>query len=301
MKGRGSQPKIRLRSGALDIRGIFPVSRGRDGYTIVEVMVFLAVTTAIFAMIAGTFSGRQASTEFSVAAREMESQLQDIANDIATGFYNNPGNFTCTVNAGVPSLGGGTNQQGTNNQCIFIGKVAQFDLENSNGKQYNLYPVVGARQISGRDVQNFDEAKPRAIATSADSSVDLTESLQIPPGLVVRSMYSQHGSTKLRIRAIGFFSTFGAGSSDPKALDVNVIPLGIPPATNSKADTVNAISGITDSYAGFLGNPDGGVFVCMDGDRTDQHALLKLGGNDRQLTTDVTIEEGTCADAGYPA
>jgi hypothetical protein len=302
MKGRGSQTKTHIKSVVSSIRGIFPVSANRQGYTIVEVMVFLAVTTALFVMIAGTFSRRQAGTEFSIAARDMESRLQDIANDVSTGFYNNPGNFRCRVSGGAPVIDTvEANEQGTNDDCIFIGRVAQFDLNVGDGKQYNIYSVVGARQTSGRDVENFDEARPRAIANPV-SPVDLTESQQLSPGLVVRSMYAQYGANRQRIRAVGFFTSFGSGSAatDPSSLSVNIVPLGFG-TPNTKDAIVNAVSGISNGYFSLVGNPPDGVVVCMDGDATNQHAILKLGGNERQLATDLTIGEGTCEDAGYPA
>jgi hypothetical protein len=305
MKGWGSQMKTHIKT-RLNFVGLLwrrsaSFASARQGYTIVEVMIFLAVTMGLFAMIAGTFSGRQATTEFSVAAREMESRLQDIANDVSTGFYNNPGTFRCTLSGGAPLIDTvSPTAQGTNNACIFIGRVVQFDLATS-AKDFNLYSVVGARQASGHDVLDFNEAHPRALANPV-SPVDLTEAQQIPPGLVTRSMYADYGGTLRRIRAVGFFSTFGGTSAsvDSTSLNVNVIPLGFAPTGNAKADVVSNISTITNAYFSSFANPSGGVLVCMDGDRTDQHALLKLGGNNRQLTTDLTIGGGTCNGAGYP-
>jgi len=286
---------------------LFGVSGKAEGYTILEVMIFLAVTAGLFVMIAGTFSRRQATTEFSIAVRDMESRLQDIANDVSTGYYSNPGTFRCRIIGAAPDIVAGTNTQGTNNDCIFVGRVAQFDLAGSSGKQFNLYSVVGARQASGEDVENFDEAQPRALANPV-SPVDLTEGLSVPVGLVIRSMYAVGTRTnptlRYPIRAAGFFSSFGAGSSDPTSLTVNVMPIGglasgNPPVSNSKADVVSAVSRVNNARATEYANPPGGIMVCMDGDNTNQHVLLKLGGNARQLATDSTIEEGTCASAGY--
>jgi hypothetical protein len=288
MKGRGSIS--------------FAVANGR-GYTVVEVIVFLAVSSALFVIIAATFSGRQAATEFSAATREMESRLQDIANDVSTGFYSNPGNFNCQVTSGAPVITGVPSGalQGTNQDCIFIGRVAQFDLGGSNGRQYNLYSVVGARQFSDHDVEDFDEAQPRAIAQPTFAT-DLTETEQIPPGLTVRSMYAQYGPNRRRIRAVGFFSSFGSSAAaDPTSLSVNIIPLGFAPIGNDKDDVVTDVPNVTTAYADAFGNPDGGVVVCMEGEGTDQHALLRLGGRNRQLATDLTIGESTCDSVGYPA
>ncbi|HTE22445.1 MAG TPA: hypothetical protein VK674_05395 [Candidatus Limnocylindria bacterium] len=290
MKGRGSQLSARLRFSALQ-------HRSEQGYTIVEVMVFLAVTTAIFVMIASSFSTRQNSAEFSVAVREMESRLQDIANDTSTGYYNNPGNFRCRLSGGAPFVEPGTNAQGTNNDCIFIGRVVQFDLGGSNGKDFNLYSVVGARQAAGADVEDFDDANPLALAPSARfTASDLTETQQVPPGLVIRSVYSDNAGVRRQVRSVGFFTSFGAGAANTTSLGVNILPLAFNPVGNSKNDTVGAINLINNASPS---NPSNGVVICMDGDATNQHALLRLGGNERQLTTGTTVEAGTCASAGY--
>lgn len=305
MKGRGSQPKTYTNSVSSGNWGGLAILHNKTGYTIVEVMVFLAVSSALFAMIATSFYSRQASSEFSVAAREMESRLQDIANDVSTGYYSNPGNFRCGIGSGgAPEMTSvSPNQQGTNGDCIFIGRVAQFDVSGS-GRQINLYSVVGARQVSDKDVTNFIQAQPRAIAPpAATGGIDLTETVQLPAGLVFGGMRAVGASgPSTRARAVGFFSTFGAGSSGSSAaLSVNVIPLGLGGAhgtNNTKAEIITAINSINDSTPI---NPAGGVEICLDGDRTDQRAILKLGGNNRQLTTDMIIERGTCEDAGYKA
>lgn len=290
MKGRGSQFNAHMHSNAIRRWG------GR-GYTIVEVLVFLAVTGAIFVMIATTFSARQTSTEFSIAVREMESRLQDMANDISTGYYNNPGNFRCRVTGGEPVVEPGSNTQGTNNDCIFIGRVAQFDLAGSNGRRFNLYSVVGARQAGGTDVENFSQTRPLALAPSSRfTATDLTETQLLPSGLVINSIYSDNGGTRAQVRAVGFFSSFGAGSTDPTSLTVNLMPVGFGGTGNSKNDVVGAINLINNASPI---NPSNGIVICMDGESINQHALLRIGGNARQLTTDTTVEGGTCDSAGY--
>jgi hypothetical protein len=292
----------------VDSRGKFMIMKRAGGYTIVEVMIFLGVTTALFVMIAGTFSGRQARAEFSTSARDMESRIQDIANDISTGYYNNPGNaFQCRVSGSNPPVidSADTNEHGSNDDCIFIGRVAHLDLAGVSGEQYNLYSVVGARQVtsggSSRDSENFTDAKPRPITSPPfASSVDLTETIQAPSGVILKSVYADYGTGKIRIRAVGFFTTFGAGSADPTSLSVNIIPLAGPPAGASKADVTGAISGITDAAEPFF-NPPSGVVICMEGSGVDQHALLTIGGNRSRLTTDLKIGEGSCDTTAYPA
>lgn len=280
------------------------------GYTIVEVMVVLAVTGGLFVAIAGTLAGRQAKTEFGVAAREMESQLQDVVNDVSTGFYSNPGTFQCNtvpISGGqqVPNITsappGGTNQ-GTNDACIFIGRVNHFNL-GTNGKSYNIYTVAGAREMTSgvtrREVQNFDETNPRPVTSppfTPASNVDITEERSVPPGLVIDQMYYRDSSGRHNVTAVGFFTTFGSYGTvgiNSGSTGVNVVPLS---TGTAKGDVVTAITNLSTGTP--VMNPSGGVFVCMNGDGTNSNALLSIGGSGQQLTTDLQIRSGKCVD--YP-
>jgi hypothetical protein len=263
-----------------------------QGYTIVEVMIFLAVSSALFVAVAVTFAGRQARTEFSVAAREMESRLQDIINDVSTGYYARPSNFNCTASASGPFITGGSNQQGANDDCIFIGRVAHFD---TGGPQYDVYTVAGLRQATSgginRDVQNFDEAKPLPVTNPGN----MIENVGVPSGLQLANMYYERtGFPRTRIYAIGFFSefgTYGAQGLEPGKLAVNVLP--IISGNGSQGSVTAAIDGINNGSTA-IQNPNGGVSICMNATGTNQHAVLKIGGSNRQLTTNLAINNGAC-------
>jgi hypothetical protein len=271
---------------------------GPYGYTITEVLIFLAITSALFVLIAGTFSSKQAQTEFSVAARDMESRLQDVINDVSTGFYNNPGNFQCALNAGgEPIISSGSTPLGENDQCIFIGRVAQFDLAGAAGKAYNIYSVVGARQVTTggttRDVADFNEANPCAIAAGhLCSTVNNPDNEQIPSGLVLRYMYARDAGAPILIRAVGFFSSFGSfsgGAFQPGSLNVNVVP--ITALSNAQGAVVTSIAGLNNAS---LQNPSRGVLLCFDGPSANKYVELKVGGNDKDLSTNLEIRVGTC-------
>jgi len=260
-------------------------------------MIFLAVTTGIFVMVASTFSQRQRNTEFNTAAREIESQVQDIANDITTGFYSSTEGFRCTTTGPlsdrVPNItpappGGG--QQGTSQDCILVGRAIHF-VGASAGESYNVYSVAGARRTSvssdERNVENYNEANPRAITAAG-----MVETKQVPRGLTIRGMRIGGGGGTV-INGVGFFTTFGAAASaNPTALSVNLVPL----TGSTSANMESAINSVSDATPI---NPAGGVVVCMDDAGTNQRALLRIGTQNSRLTTEVVMESGTCAAAGF--
>ena len=99
------------------------------GFTIVEVMVVLAVSGAMLFTAAALIDGRQAKTEFTTGIDDEQQQLQEIIGEAASGYYPNGHDFKCTSPGNQPvSFLSGSQQQGTNAGCIFLGKLVQFGL-----------------------------------------------------------------------------------------------------------------------------------------------------------------------------
>ena len=94
------------------------------GYTILEVLIVMAVTGVIFMATILTFGGRQATTEFTQGVRDYESKIQNVANDVYSGFY--PNGYQCTANPGTaPHIDAAPvpGRSGANIGCISLGKV----------------------------------------------------------------------------------------------------------------------------------------------------------------------------------
>jgi hypothetical protein len=267
------------------------------GYTVVEVMIFLAVSTALLVVAILAFQGQQGRTDFATSAREMESRLQDYVNDVSTGFYARPADFGCVGTAGGPVFTGSSEEQGTNEDCIFIGRVAQFDLSGSGGNQYNVYTVAGLRTsgsgIAKREARGFTDAQPEAVV----SPRDMTQYENYPSGLRFGTMYYQQGAAITPIDAVGFFSSFSQYSGtalEPGSISVNVQPLiGAGAGSASQSALLSEISALTDASA-TAQNPNGGVVICMNSNNSNQYAKFTIGGFDRRLSTNLEIKNGSC-------
>ncbi len=271
-------------------------SFAEGGYTIVEVLIVLAVTTALFVAIAGTFSGQQGRTEFTQGARDMESRVRDILNDVSTGYYPKIGTYSCINSSGTLTFSSSDSAQGENSGCIFIGRVLQFEVGGTNDEQYRIYSVAGLRQVSGRDVSSFAETKPRAIAPtgSADDPPDGTEVGYYPSGLKIGKVTYTNTGIIYPTDAVGFFSTFGvqtaAGGLKSGSISVNVVPLGTG-TTPNQLTMVGIINGL--DTASPVTNPSGGMSVCFISTGSNQIAIMSIGGSGRQLTVNMVIEDGT--------
>jgi len=146
------------------------------GFTIVEVIIVLAVSAALALMGLLLVGGRQNSTQFQVAANDMQQQLQQIINETVNGYYPNNGNITCTGNsasstpAGGPFFATGTAGQGTNTGCIFLGKIIQLGGDGGASQipkdSLVLFPVVGNQYASTSSTQlttSLQVAQPTAL------------------------------------------------------------------------------------------------------------------------------------------
>lgn len=106
------------------------------GYTIIETMIFLAITGFLFFAAITAVGGRQASVQFSQGTRDMQADLERIINQVSTGYYPG-GNLSCSVAGGAasaPTINSGAEQQGSSNDCVFIGKALQLGTQPDHNK-----------------------------------------------------------------------------------------------------------------------------------------------------------------------
>ena len=137
-------------------------ARQSGGFTIVETLIVLAVTSALLLSAIQLINGRQAKTQFQTGITSLRQKFEQIINETQSGFYQNNGNFSC--HAGTPLVINATAaSQGTNGDCIFIGKVISFTGMGVN--KYTVYPLAGRRLASdGTEVTTYAKAWPTAIS-----------------------------------------------------------------------------------------------------------------------------------------
>jgi type II secretory pathway pseudopilin PulG len=272
-----------------------------DGYTIVEALIFLAISSALAVAILGGMSGQQRRTEFSQATREAESRINDIMNDFVTGFSPTP-NQSCSASAagGAPILGGAGTTQGANFGCTYIGKVIQFSPD-GNPANYKIFAIVGRQFKAGGGidpVENIIEAVPIVLTGN-------TENTTFAYGLELRNLTVDRGGLPEDIGAVGFFSSFSSFTSSATGDNLDsgqqfttVIPIPGTSLGQTEAEAIAAIENII-SYSGgnysdlkddYVGQP---VRICLTSGSGDQ-AVLEIGDNQGRTATKLTITSGNC-------
>lgn len=266
------------------------------GFTMVETIIFLAVSSALFVSAMLLMSGQQAKTEFRQAIGEVQSQVDDVANDVSTGYYSTNGDLNCKVGPlGPPQIvQAPTDNKGT---CIFLGRVVQFGVGDS--MTLGVYNLAGYRLDSdSKPVTSL----PDAVATLMANEGEGYSATTMSGGLTVAKAFYQAsvGGAKVPISGVAFTSTLAsynaaAGGLSSGSSTVNVIPI-----TGSVGVNQGGFKSAAESQlrsASPVVNPGGGVHVCLDSGGTNQHVILSIGveGN---LASTLTIRNGKSASDG---
>lgn len=267
--------------------------RKKLGFTIVETMIVLAVSGGLFVIAALYINGRQAKTEFQVGVRDAQTKIQQVINEVNSGYYPSK-SFSCTPSnspTDVLSIGSGNESQGTHSGCILIGKTIVVH----DGKLY-VFSLAGNRTTTGvagrRDVQSPKEAHATAIAkagasSSANSNApDITEIYTLQNGLTFNG-YKESGGAKQTASPYAFSVMGGfAQGADAKTGSQVVHIHGF--SGDSKNSFINAKDSIQQMAAAINGEqaqPVASSFpllkevrICLQSGGTDQSAWIIIGG-----------------------
>jgi hypothetical protein len=279
------------------------------GFTVMEVLIVLAVTAGLFISAAVMITGKQAQTAFDQSARQVQSQIQQALNEVSTGFYPDNGGFQCTAGGAGPVLSAGSGGQGTHTGCIFLGKALQFSVADTDPQLFSVYTIAGLQKSgSGSESSSLGEARPLVVAPSSpshdgpgypDNSVDE----QLQSGLSVVRMWYNNGGSDVEIGALAFVSSlaqFDSGQIVSGAGSVNVVAIdgtGLGATKLNTAELMNSDGG--NRIAAGTINPSGGVFICFDGG-TEDYAIVQIGGESREISVVLTTKDKRGSPCTYP-
>jgi type II secretory pathway pseudopilin PulG len=170
------------------------------GYTIVEVMIVLAVSGFMFVIAANFINGKQEKAAFTQGSNDTGSKLQKVVEEVVDGHYSDVP-LQCSLSGGVLSASvSGSAPQGQNASCVFLGKIIRFNAVGSGPKDhYSTYSIAAARSIT-----SFPNSQIAAIS-------GLTSQATIPQSLYVASMVvvDTGGGSHTNVFNIGFLQGVG--------------------------------------------------------------------------------------------
>lgn len=205
------------------------------GYTIVEVLLVLAVTGTMLLGAAVMLRGQQGNTQFQQTMRDIDSKLQATAKSVGNSLFPDSSSYKCAVQAdgaGVrrPVLEAAPGGLGTNKDCIYIGRAVQVV---KNSSTINVYNVLGVRKTaSGGTVTTLAESNP---TPAISEGADLTESY-LPPANAARLKSATYvnlaGQTvNTAAEMAGFFYNLDGASSSGQQLLAKVYRLETDPGS----------------------------------------------------------------------
>lgn len=270
-----------------------------QAYTLAEVMIFLAISSLILVSYILLFNSADGRQEFTDSTREVISYLDEVMNNVTTGDYGNTANFQCR-RAGAPPAptinSFPSDTQGTNLDCIFIGKAIQFGLHGTDGEGYYTYSLIGLR--------NSSTSPSRAATTNAETmptvfnAANAVDQRKVRNGVFVNKItYLEVGSDVRRnTGGIAFISDLGRYKGS--GLVSNSLGMGMYAIGDSDLNMTSAqmIAKIND-HTLRPGNPTnviniipaGQIKICLQSREKEQYLTITIGilggsGNNRTLT-----------------
>lgn len=281
--------------------GVYVRTRqSKRGFTIVETLIVLAITGLLFAVIATSLSGRQNTAEFTHAVQSVQAQIQSTIDQVSAGFYPNNANFGCAASGATLQFTAGSNVQGTNVDCVFLGKVVQFGLLGTNPEQYSVYTIAGLRTATAGTTSPFQNASPTIVNVGGNyAAYSTTGTLEY--GLT--TAWAKTGGAN--IGAVGFlmepgsFSTQSSTGYNSGVQQIDLVPL---PGTSLGQSITQGAASVTARLrdptltADAPINPPTGVQICFVSGGTNQSGLISVGGSGRQLLVKLDIKANkTCS------
>lgn len=159
------------------------------GYTLLEVGLFLAITSALLVVALAGLGPRLANVRFSTGMRDLQA---NIAKELSISAQGNNSTSTKTGNLQCTTTGGGVlnlaDSPNTSNPCVYVGKVALLYADRVEYRTVvsALNPVVSCHQDPStyNYIRDCVQARPLPSGREVFESYDYPSQLQLTNGNV---------------------------------------------------------------------------------------------------------------------
>lgn len=289
------------------------------GFTLVESMIVLGVTSVLFISLAGMVAGQQGKARFRASMTDITTQIQSQINEVSTGFYPSGGNFRCSSVGGNPVAVNGASSLGENADCTFLGRAMMYGVPGTDPEEYRVHTLIGLRRTQlGREPLTTREARTQVLSrgTSYNTSgnwPDLATAGSLQQGTTVVWMRSLNGAGPGNPERIAGFAVVAApnqqltlnanNSVESGTIVPTIIP--IPNTTSGSTPGVSARDGV-DLIIRSLGGPpsgtpipadasDGPIQICFASGTNNQSGLVTIGANNSSTSIEfIILNNRTC-------
>ncbi len=272
--------------------------RTSGGYTIIEVLIFLTISTAVFVAAQLVFQGQQGKTQFEQGMNELASRLQLYVGQVGTGIFPGQDQYSCSISvaSGRSALSAGGNA-GTSQECIFLGSA--FQVVPGNSDLY-IYTVLGNRTvtISGQvqPVTSLAQALPEPVVKNG---ANLTQTYSTTWAKVVSSKITLAAGTTTSSDLVGFYNDLSSSyaSSTPGGQSVAAKGYSFQSGSTSGVNSDAAVTCLEEQNAnGFDCRNTPRVkswTLCLESTGSSQNATLTVTPTPGGLTTNINY--GACS------
>ena len=283
-----------------DMKGGYKKTPHWHGFTIIEVMVFLAVSGMTFLIAANFINGKESQAEYYQGMNQALADIRTNINNVSNGNYPLPYNsgLSCAVNTNGPSIQISTTGSSATAGCTLIGEGLAPEV-GTNSSDYATFTLAGCQfydpALNG--CSNSINNVPMTVQQEMPQVVTpLTKTDIWPGGVIVTKMFSIINGNWSPIGLVGFFASL-------PSVNGNVYQSGSQPVSmvvfqqSSLGDSVDQYGQQIDdlgtgqtSYSMLI---NGYVVVCFQGTNGDI-ASITIGGNNggQQITTSLDLGQG---------
>jgi prepilin-type N-terminal cleavage/methylation domain-containing protein len=263
------------------------------GFTIVESLIVLAVSGVLLVSATTMIQGQQSKARFRSAMTDITSKIQSTINEAGSGYYPPNIPFTCTQVAGNVSISAVAAGQGTNRDCIYLGRAMMFGIQPvTDPQQYVIHTLVGLRASGGQEATTYAQTRLRAISPpSSPAAVDLSETKTLQYGTTVRFM--RRAADSVPIVGVAFVIAPGqngynaSGELRSGSAITTIVP--IPGAGTPGLTKTNGVSQVANQFQLAVPPREGAAEICFSSGATNQSGLVTIGSGGGNSTVDLRI------------
>ncbi|MGH7234474.1 MAG: type II secretion system protein [Candidatus Saccharimonadales bacterium] len=263
----------------------------RKGFTIIEVMIFLAVSGFTFLIAASFINGKEAQAEFTTGMNGANTVLRSLINNVANGDY--PLSATvylnCNLSSGIPVITE-TMSPIVSPGCALIGKVITPETSN-NPYKYSIYSVAGCEFYLNNSCTMAQGLPPMTLAEEQPTVVSyLTQAIAWTNAISINKLLLVSGNNTQSIGAFGIFSSLPQSSGNILVSGAQPTQAVIINGSQLATDNDSNMASLVHNSSSWLPSNDY-IVMCFTGAGSHKASItvggLNAGG---QLNTTLQME-----------
>lgn len=272
------------------------------GYTLIEALMVVAITSTIFIGVTTLFSGSRETVDFNQAKTDIDTKMKSYVNQVSTGAFAGSTTHRCSLAADASGnqrtvltfVAAGVTPGGSD-KCIYLGKAI---LAYPGATKLYVYDVLGLRNKhngaadSGEPARSYEDSNPEPAGESGGAggfTYLFVEEYDLPADL--RINYSQAGGTRANILKI--YSNLSNNTNSSRGVSVFANQFTATSSDVSSArlrDCIHALSGgPCDSV---IELESAGWDLCVQNSNDTKRAKINVKPTATGIVTKVT--DGVC-------